>query len=508
MVIPFTEVLLCGIACAYVFAAPYTKVEESFNTQAMHDLLYEESSASFDHLTFPGVVPRSFVGAIVVSSLARPFLWAGLGRTAMLLVVRLLLAMLNIGPLLALGRRLGKTERTFFLLLTCSQFHLLFYISRPLPNIFALILVLWSQVLMLDNKWLLALMLQASCTVVFRCDVLLLCGTTALVGLWTKRVTFLRLLGYGIATGAANLALTVLVDSFFWKRWVWPEGEVLFFNTVENRSSEWGTSPFLWYFYSALPRACLCALPLAIVGSLLLARRSMAAADATRSGMALLGLPFAMFVLLYSTLPHKELRFIMYAVPVVNIVAAGACAHFWKMLSERKRLRWALAGLLLACNAVLCAMFLVGSIHNYPGGEALARLHAMGKDKRCEPPAAGFRVHIDVAAAQSGISRFLEHRSSGWEYSKDENVDAGGYGAYTHLVTGDPSSHEEEFDIVWTQFGFSGLQRNWRLFRFSPKIFVMQRKDILHGPCDVNPARARARTLRDDGVSVSDSSDL
>jgi len=68
----------------HLYVAPYTKVEESFNIQAVHDILiygvpskqpYEEFKANYDHFTFPGAVPRTFVGALVVAGIARPFIW-------------------------------------------------------------------------------------------------------------------------------------------------------------------------------------------------------------------------------------------------------------------------------------------------------------------------------------------------------------------------------------------------------------------------------------------------
>ena len=74
------------------------------------------------------------------------------------------------------------------------------------------------------------------------------------------------------------------------------------------------------------------------------------------------------------------------------------------------------------------AMMLYISSHNYPGGAALMQLQEI------ESPKAAVNVHIDVYAAQTGVSRFLQV-NDGWTYNKTEDLDTETLAAsFTHLL--------------------------------------------------------------------------
>ncbi|RLN20992.1 hypothetical protein BBJ28_00008051 [Nothophytophthora sp. Chile5] len=338
------ELLVTAAMTLQLLLCPFTKVEESFNLQATHDLLLlgARDVQHFDHLEFPGVVPRTFLGSFFVSCLARPLVWTlqavGTNKLVLQYAARWTLGALTIAALVffsdGVGQRFGRDASRFLLLICACQFHLIFYMSRTLPNTYALALVLWALGYWLRDKWQRCVLLFTFTSVVFRGDTVLLFAPLLLNMLLSRRVSFFQLAWWGISSGVVSLALTVAVDSYFWQRWLWPEGEVLWFNTVQNKSSEWGVSPPLWYFTSALPRSLLATallLPLGLSTLLptLLNSRSWrqvtwAFKSAPLVDWSVLSLVWPVFVYLalFSLLPHKELRFIFNAIPLLNMVSA------------------------------------------------------------------------------------------------------------------------------------------------------------------------------------------
>jgi len=514
---PFPRIERCDVLVVLVqllslCLCPYTKVEESFNVQAVHDLLYTSELERFDHLEFAGVVPRTFLGPLVLAGMAAPFkpllVWAGLHKEAMLLVGRFMLGLLFacsftflrrcFAQRFAVGRGTDSERRlrNAIAVASCCQFHLLFYSTRPLANTLAALCVnvafgFWlrssggtavaasspgaSPSPRAADGGRMVAALAVAC-IVFRCDMLLLSACLIASSLLYHWLSLRSLLLYGTLASAMAIPLSVIIDSNFWqqKGWLWPEWEVLYYNTLAaggTNSEKWGVEPAGWYFTRAIPKALLgglLVLPFALVRRVP-RRFAELGASMTPDGLALrFLLPSLGFVVLYSRLPHKELRFIY---PLLPLLACFIGLGLWKIREARREARekaaesssasgrsqqlsfFSLPNLLLrGAQLVLLLSFLVSALslyvssRNYPGGEALHRFHsllqaqarAQGQPLAAATAAASAGssgeapvLHICNLAATTGASRFGQHDSDSaaegqgplrLRYSKEEGL--------------------------------------------------------------------------------------
>ncbi|KAJ5217191.1 hypothetical protein N7468_010199 [Penicillium chermesinum] len=439
--------LLAALIVLHAVVAPYTKVEESFHVQATHDILafglpYEKGLeyVNYDHFVFPGAVPRTAVGAAALAKVSQGLLALNvdidhqiLSRVALGLYNALALGVFAHGVL----RSFGRTVAVWYLVLQGSQFHLIYYASRPLSNMFAFGLTTFSLRFALpdklplnaarsglhENAGQLSLILLTFAGVVFRSELAVLVATTTLYLLASRRITLLSCIKAGLLGLSLGLCTTVPIDSQFWQRWpLWPELEAFVFNVVHGQSSEWGIEPWSFYFLNALPRLLLN--PATYLLALPIALRQ----PATRHPALSLLTPSLTFVALYSFMPHKEWRFIIYIIPALTASAALGAGYLWTHRARSLFARTASRLLVLSTLfSFLLSTFVLlpASAANYPGAHALNALHryhartAPVQDTDVEPDSV--TVYLGNLACQTGVTRFLQLPDSHWVYDKTED---------------------------------------------------------------------------------------
>lgn len=442
-------VLFPALTLLHLYISPHTKVEESFNLQAIHDVLEygvpisdagTKFSALFDHMTFPGAVPRTFIGALLVSGFAKPLIWLTDAHNSIAqFEARAVLGLATASSLAwfarAVHRTYGPQAAFWYVALQASQFHIWYYASRTLPNTFACALTnIALSFTMVDltsslnptKRMRLAIYLITVATVIFRSELALLLGAQCLwliigvgnIGVMLNIVR--RICIPAVLPGAIiALLLTITIDSYFWQSstLLWPEMAAFLSNVLPKTGSQgasaWGTEPFYWYFTSALPRLLMNSAALLL---------SFVVVPLTWADNRIFDhlVPSLLYAAVYSFLPHKETRFMFPIAPPLTLVAALICSRITINVHKSfgRKLFVYFAVVSTAVTACLShGILLPLSARNYPGGEALECLHdhVLSKwhsgayeyiQQRAKPE---IHVHLTNLALQTGITRFLEH---------------------------------------------------------------------------------------------------
>ncbi|GAA5962677.1 hypothetical protein JCM3765_006163 [Sporobolomyces pararoseus] len=512
------ELLIPISSLAHVLIAPHTKVEESFTLHAVRDLLLKgiskDAISQYDHVEFPGAVPRSFIGPGLLSGLSYPFVRIasefGLLRTGseVQILIRLVLALASSLSLVFLARRVryafGAKLARAFILITATQFHLPFWISRTVPNMIAFPLVQIAIALLITPPTisstkpisklpLVAFVILAFTTITLRLELGALVVAFALEQLVRGTVAFFPLVTCGIISTVASLACTVVVDSYFWQKptdsYFWPEGSSFFFNVVQGKASDWGTSPFYSYFALTLPKLLLLAFPFSLF-SLFVDRRARR-----------VGVPALFYIVVLSCLEHKEWRFISYVVPALNVCTASGIQAVGALFASKKLRRSCLLAI-VALNLLFTLLGVLASSNNYPGGEAIAKLESLiVKSGRTDLVS----VHVSPHTAMNGATNFLLHdtplsstASSAWylshsvssaslspaiTYSKSESPTLDSASAFAKspdsfdylLIDATEAQYPEvwtrdrEWKVVEETKGFAGFGKFWRNEKFGTK---------------------------------------
>ena len=511
------DAALVALMSYHLVISPYTKVEESFNIQAIHDILnygiLPENLQSFDHKQFPGVVPRTFIGSLILSALAKPLvvLLSVFGvdllngdQSNLQLLVRGILGLVNVFMLIRLRDAINritfrdKKSQTkgligfWYMILLASQFHLNYYSSRTLPNFIALPFVnyAFSKLIVGDLSGLTWL---AFTGIIFRLEVGLLGAIIAVVSSLvfgqSNIVANIVLLSAGtLFGGVASFA----VDSYFWDRAVLPELSAFIFNVVEGESVKWGTEPWGAYFTKYLlqifrpPVILILAVP-GLIGdpaeSEKITRNDQAESvgeseseselepkpkpksnpkptpkfirHPAEYSLKILFVSSILFIIAMSFQPHKEWRFIAYTIPIFTLQAANGLSNIsmkWSLGFATKLLTVIITFMVLFSSILSIFLGYVSSF-NYPGGEALAFANDYIKQAYPETNAL---VYLTVPACMTGVTRFQELHAATTHYTKEAESKVN-LGDYDIIIVDEKQNDGEEWELLHTSKIFQGV---------------------------------------------------
>ncbi|KAG7691432.1 hypothetical protein KL933_005338 [Ogataea haglerorum] len=423
--------------------SPYTKVEESFNLQAIHDLVNYgiRDLHHFDHKEFPGVVKRSFVGPLMVFIASKPLLtiidifdaWISPASSfyhkdtqlVRQLTVRFVLGLLNLISFIKLREAISKNARLslqgkqiqlWFSILQFSQFHFFYYASRTLPNFVAMPMVSTGISWVLQGHTISGISLIIATGIILRIEILAFGILFYIIAIALRELNLRNTLPKILTTSISASLVTMLVDTYFWQDPSFPEVESFYFNVIKGKSAQWGTEPFYTYFTKYIPK--LFVLPMVPV--LALFGLFVPSYHSTKAKIIIFS--SCTYILLMSIQSHKEWRFIVYSLPGILLSASCFLAKIEPRTRLLKSIMFAVVCLVVSVSYIFSIFAGFVSSFNYPGGYALQLLNDRLSTAMISYPSNNpMMIHLNVKSRMTGASLFGEIKSNLLIYDKTED---------------------------------------------------------------------------------------
>lgn len=449
--------------------------------QAVHDILKYGpfDVTNYDHIEFPGAVPRTFVGALITAAIAKPIL---LLRNLLgsdldpQLIVRGVIGFLNGLSLCYFRSKLqecsddeNKTSNErkhprdsaeWFAIFLVTSFHIIYYSSRTLPNFmlaFPLTNIALAWALQGSFDW--AVFLCGATAILFRLEVACLGAALALLSVVYGGADFLRVWKFGFMGIGIGLGIALHVDSHFWRFWLVPELESFFFNIVSGKSSQWGTEP-AWAYVTHYLRMLFMpptVLFLNYLGFLWAPKN-----------LRIVTLASYAHIIGLSLQPHKEWRFIVYALPGIIAVGSVGAARIWENVQMNTIPNMLLKIIICVSPTIsllFSGVFLYVSRLNYPGGEALQIFNSYITKNNIT----NATVHISTLPCMTGVTRFgeLDFENYGIVYDRTEEPDIlrTKWDGFDYLISDEVSILPQDAPEVWEKMEsvsiFTGIDLNY-----------------------------------------------
>lgn len=309
---------------------------------------------------------------------------------------------------------------------------------------------------------------------VFRSEIAVLLFTQLTYLFVLSRISLKTIIPAGMQSAILALAVSVPIDSYFWQEPLWPELTGFYYNAIQGKSSEWGTSPIIHYFISLLPRLLMNPLILLLLHPLALTL------PVTKYTSRDLIIPSIFFVAIYSLQPHKESRFIIYVVPPLTAAASLSASYIWTRRS--KSWLYTFGSLALVASVALSFMassaMLMISSYNYPGGDALSQLHThILKDLARSPRTQRIQdrnisIHMDVLSCMTGITRFQQWPSLPLRFPQNQKItlnydktedspelgEAAFWMKFDYALMEEPGLAIGKWEVLDTAFAYAGIE--------------------------------------------------